>query len=489
MDKVPILFAFLQHAWVSITYNLSRWAKTLHLDEVLYFFYFLIHRYQATQIDLRHRTHNVNTLIKSTWLTSNRKGRLRALETPWERFWFRVRNVLLLGAPMSRCRKVVYLTFVSITLELNNPFTKRVLTHFLSKKLTLFSRLLKRLETLNGRPFDQTLIKEHIDTFQRSSLLQCTIIEHMHKAVARQQEPQIIKEAKGALAKGLYPILITQGLSGAYWMRGPDREVLGLFKPFDEEIHAPNNPIGPRMQGALGLRRTRPGCRVGEAAHHEVAAFLVDAYFGFGIVPHTTYASFTHRSFFQAREDRIAAHPKPKTKYGSFQEYVGGFVPLIDILRQEKEELPLIEYQLLIVLDVIIGNSDRHAGNILVGDEKLAAIDHGLSFPDTPTEISTWYWDLKQGSEPLFPALVELLTNFPFDELFWKLKKNCFISEATFARLRERVVLFTEGIKAGLAPKELAGLMKFEYLIPLLEHKKNLPTVAREQVEIFRSKL
>ncbi|MCH9626865.1 MAG: hypothetical protein S4CHLAM2_04960 [Chlamydiales bacterium] len=505
MKQLRTLYQKAVHGGYLLVYNFRRWARivwerftcclqklseTLRIHEVVFFFFFLIHRYRPGQMDLLHVPSNIHALFragKEGWLSANAKGELRVLSSPLQKQLFSLWNSLLLGAPQSRVEKVIYYTYITITLELNNPFDKKILPFFLKKKVALLSRMLKRVERINGKKWDQSNIKEHIDLFHRHSLLQYQVIQNMHLAVRRQKVPEVIQEARKALEKGLYPILITVGCSGAYWMRGPDRQIVGLFKPFDEEIHAPHNPVGPSFQGALGQRRTRWGCRVGEAAHHEVGAFLVDAFFGFGIVPRTYYAAFTHRTFFLAREDRLASNRPKKTKYGSFQEFVGGFVPFLEIYQDEKDVLPLVEYQLLIVLDVIIGNTDRHAGNILVGDEKIAAIDHGLCFPDRNVDLSYWYWKLEMGKEPLIPSLVDLLTHFPFERLLWKLKKNCFLTQNSLDRVRERVVLFTEGVKAGLLPHQLAGLMEPDYLLPLMEFNTTLPSKAQKQVELYRA--
>ena len=480
------------YLWKKFGLYLRKLYKQLHLYEGVYFFFYLIHRYKSSQMDLRNVSQNIKVLMQISGregIDSTRHGKLRILTKKWQKWLFFLKNILLFGAPFSRVEKVVYYTYVTLTLELNNPFDKGILMFFLEKKITLLKRLLRRVRKINGRRWDQSYIRMHIDAFHRNSLLQYQVIRNMHKAVGRQGAPPVIQDAENALKKGLYPILVTKGCSGAYWMRNTGRQVAGLFKPFDEEIHAPNNPIGPGFQGALGQRMTRWGCRVGEAAHHEVGAFLVDSFFGFGIVPRTYYARFTHRTFFLSNEDRFSSHRPEKTKYGSFQEYLEGFVPLTDIFHEEKNKLPLVEYQLLIVLDVIIGNTDRNTGNILIGDDKIAAIDHGLCFTDMHHELSYWYWTLETGNQPLIPSLIELLKDFPFEKLYWKLKKKCFISDSCLSRMRERVVLFREAVLAGLVPKQLADLMKPDYLSPLMYHKELLPEKAREQVELYKMTL
>ena len=104
-------------------------------------------------------------------------------------------------------------------------------------------------------------------------------------------------------------------------------EVVGLFKPFDEEIYAPNNPLGPDFRSPLGDRTGHVGIRVGEAVHREVAAFCVDAFFGFGIVPKTYYASFIHPAFFLSTEKR-EEKMRPKMKMGLLSRVCRRVFPL-----------------------------------------------------------------------------------------------------------------------------------------------------------------
>lgn len=496
-NRVQISLIYIIRFWNQVLMHLNSAIlfvyKKLHLEEIGFFILFLFHRYSPKQFNPRHVPHNLRVLARiqtGEGVSATRQGRLLILPPGKKKHFFSLWNTLLGGALQSRVEKIVYYTYLTVTLELNNPFTKSVLLQFLEKKLAFLKRHLDYVKKVNGKLWDQSKIQIHMDVFERNSLGQAKVIETMHLAVQRQTEPEIIKEAKAALIKGLHPILITQGVSGAYWMRGVNRQILGLFKPFDEEIHAPHNPIGPRFQGALGLRKTRRGCRVGESAHHEVGAFVVDEFFGFGIVPKTYYAQFSHQTFFNAREDRFSAQRATKTKMGSFQEFVSGFVPVNQLSREERTAIPLDEFQLLVVLDVILGNTDRNIGNILFGDEKVAAIDHGLCFPDRDDEFSFWYWRyFDQGKQPLLQTIVDLLNHFPFDELGIKLRKKCFISINALQKLRERVVLFTEAVNAGLVPAKLEDLFTYPYLYPLKDRKETLKEAAKEQVRLYQETL
>ncbi len=477
-------------------FRLKRWKKNLYdslkIYEIGFFFDFIRHRYNIRQFNPQLVKNNLNVLFRArygTWINANRHGKLFLLTSKWRKNLFSLGNILTFGALRKRVENVIFYTYITLTLELNNPFTKQILEKFLRRKVEFLNHLLLYVRRINGKTWNQSLIKIHIQTFERNSLFQARVIHQMELAVKREKESARVKEAQAALKKGYYPILSIAGASGSYWMRGKERQVLGIFKPFDEEIHAPNNPVGPSHRGALGLRKTRPGCRVGEAAHHEVAAFKVDEFFGFGIVPRTCYATFTHQTFFSTRENRFTSLQTIKTKYGSFQEFVEGFAPLHKLTREVYDSIPLDEFQLLVILDVICGNTDRNIGNILFSEEKIAAIDHGLCFPDTIHDFSYWYWEyLKLGHKEILEPLKELLNHFPFEELEMKLKP-CFISVRALQRLRERVVLFTEGVNQGLVPALMAKLFLKEYMEPLRDRKETLRGAAAEQVRLYKETL
>lgn len=463
--------------------------EKLKLDEIKFFFLFLNHSYSAEQFNPLFTKQNLKLLFRSAnkeWLGANRSGKLEILESRRQKIFFSIKNFLLAGALQKRVEKVVLYSCVGLSLELYNPFERARLKFFLRKKLALLNRLLDYVRVINGRTIDLSSLKQHADAYHRSSLNQDRIIHTMHLAVRKQKLSNSVKEAKKALKKGLYPILVTQGLSGSYWMRGTERTIIGLFKPFDEELHAPNNPSGSRCRGALGLRKSRSGCRVGEAAHHEVGAFLVDAFFGFGIVPRTFYASFTHHMFYLTRENRMANWRPLKTKYGSFQEYIQGFVSAGHLSREERGAIPLEEFQLLVLLDVILGNTDRHINNILCGENGLAAIDHGLCFPDRHRQLSYWYWSyFSQGDQPFYRPMIDLLNTFPYQELAYTLKAKCHISPNSLHRMRERVALFAAAINNGLVPSQLEQLFMPAYLDPLQELDLTLKEAAQEQLKLY----
>lgn len=449
----------------------------------LFEFKFLIGKYDYRQFNPLNMKKNlaiIGALQSNEWINSTSSGELSVINAAKQRRW-QIHNFLTFGALQKRTEKVIFLSYLTFLLEINNPFDKEKLNILIQKKLEVVTKSLKKIKKINGRLYDTYLIEKEMKNYEKNSILQLKIVKNIQKAARGPSKLSSIEDAKMGIKKGLYPVLISHGCSGAYWMRSPKREIVGLFKPFDEEIHAPNNPIGPRFQGALGARKTRIGVRVGECCHREVAAFLVDQFLGFGIVPHTAYASFAHYLFFDAHEN-LYGFKKTKIKYGSFQEYVVGFKAIVDAEDKEINQVAIDEYQLLIVLDIIIGNSDRNAGNFLINEEKIAAIDHGLSFPDRHENYSKWYWEQFPHNEiPMLTTIVNLIENFPIEQLGRKLKRHCYISQPALARMKERIILFREGLRANLTtPKDLATLMTPENLYKLTDLDSTLATQAEQ---------
>ncbi|MCB1181108.1 MAG: hypothetical protein KDK55_03690 [Chlamydiia bacterium] len=460
-----------------------------YLPKIYYFFKFLVHRYDARQFSPRMMKDNFALLQRErggVWVDVKMNGKIVALDSSFKKVLFCLKNICLLGALQSRLIKVINLTFLVASIEVYNPFDKTILKIYLERKLALIGRLIEKLKRINGASFDAREARYHLHLFHYYSLIQKHVIENIETAVSRQKIPSIVKEVTRALGKGIFPMLVTQGLSGAYWMRDSSREVVGLFKPFDEEINAPNNPLGPAYQGGLGQRRTRRGIRVGEAVHREVAAYLIDQFFGFGIVPKTYYATFSHPSFFHYGEDPYSFRRSHKTKIGSFQEVVVGFEPVLSLSSEELKKITLEEFQLLIVLDVIIGNCDRHANNILVNEGKIAAIDHGLSFPDTHETMRNWYWKAYDlGNKPIHPAIAKVIIEFPEKEVFALLKGKCLFSINVLERMRERVTLFRIALEKGLLPKDLSELMTRQNCMPLWGLKITLEAKAKKVLDGF----
>lgn len=104
---------------------------------------------------------------------------------------------------------------------------------------------------------------------------------------------EVFIKIRNGFSQGLKPELMEYGTAGTYFLKGPDWEIYGVFKPIDEEAFAPNNPKG--NTGDFGSKTFRAGVLSGEGGIREVAAFLLGGKFCH--VPDTTLTEVIHPIF------------------------------------------------------------------------------------------------------------------------------------------------------------------------------------------------
>jgi hypothetical protein len=63
----------------------------------------------------------------------------------------------------------------------------------------------------------------------------------------QEQFNEIVESVRVAIRKGIDPKLIKQGSSGSYFMRDSDGNVVGVFKPKDEEPYVSHPGLKPYM--------------------------------------------------------------------------------------------------------------------------------------------------------------------------------------------------------------------------------------------------
>ena len=209
---------------------------------------------------------------------------------------------------------------------------------------------------------------------------------------------------------GIAPALAPSGTGGSYFLRDPDRNIVAVFKPVDEEAYAPHNPrgkassttfdgasspdldcydqhshslalsgsgshtgTGPSVAGCqTSMRR---GIRPGEGAHREIAAYLLD---------------HGHRAGVPATAPVYITYPDGSSKYGSLQQFVDCDT---DCEEMGPSAFSAAEVHKIAVLDLRLANADRNGGNILAKRERdgswaLTPIDHGYCLPDTWEDMS-----------------------------------------------------------------------------------------------------
>ncbi|CAD8067503.1 unnamed protein product [Paramecium sonneborni] len=268
--------------------------------------------------------------------------------------------------------------------------------------------------SLNKQDLEEYGIKNHVTLklMARKQGEQLYFINSIHNILEEskktQEEFQNAKWAvEGAFMTGITPKLTAFGTQGTYILEDQNHKPVAIFKPYDEEAFAPNNPRGMRAKmNSPGLRQ---GILSGEGVDREVATYLIDqSSQHYHDVPLTNYVQICHSAFHEAEEYKQFQYEKIPIKEGSFQLYVkhddnvGNFGSRL---------FPSLEARKIAILDIRILNCDRNEENILVRKKKikqpqgqtrqaydyfLIPIDHGYAFPDSfkicRDELVWYHW-------------------------------------------------------------------------------------------------
>lgn len=117
------------------------------------------------------------------------------------------------------------------------------------------------------------------------------------------------------------------------------------------------------------------GVRVGTYYRRERAAYLIDRFIGFDLVPPTVIREID-------------------ASVGSFQEFITDAIAYGEISSDGKRKLSTNEQLIkLWIFDHLISNPDRHGYNLLIKDERIHAIDHGCSLGSEATNFRLWNAD------------------------------------------------------------------------------------------------
>lgn len=272
----------------------------------------------------------------------------------------------------------------------------------------------------------------------------------------------IVCDVKEAIAQGILPKRASSGTSGTYFVQSTAREIVGVFKPHDEEPYSENNPNWKKYLQRIFLPCIfGRNCLLKNSGYMcEAGASFVDRYLKLKMVPRTEIVALAAPSFNYRRSHRRAylkngvALPE---KLGSFQLFLKDFKDsgscvkninaasapsiktsaassvgdasfstasatkppsTVDSTKAAFQKAFLFEFQKLVILDYVIRNTDRTFDNWLIYSSqkdsivKIAAIDHGLAFPHRhPDQYRSYPYSwasLSQAKEPFSEEIKEL---------------------------------------------------------------------------------
>jgi len=191
------------------------------------------------------------------------------------------------------------------------------------------------------------------------------------------------------------PKLVNEGEGGTYFVYDETGDVVGVFKPTDEDPQGANNPKRKLNDNAshradpetsLGKQpRTRLTIPADETAVREAAAYAIDR--GYAGVPPTFLVRARHASFDNGKE----------AKLGSLQQFAVNECAAWDV---GPACFAVQDVHRVGIFDIRTFNTDRHGGNLLCRKTEkphgkvrydLVPIDHAYCFPTALSEAN-WEW-------------------------------------------------------------------------------------------------
>lgn len=387
------------------------------------------------------------------------KGGL-ALAKGKKEFYIQKIKWLLRGQNMdNRVQKQILFSYSLFMNVAKHPIDQNSLAIIYEKTVKAAERIACNIENHRMLYHLSALMQKKLQLYKKNSYIQLRLIKDIQiKCGHNLKKPHpLLQDALLAIDK-VKPEPPKRGASGSYLMKGLNRYIAGVFKPFDEEIKGPNNPLQHSYRGHIGKLVYGSNLTVGRGVFREVAAYEVSRYLNLFIVPFTCFASFSHEVFFDVYEGQFMK--EYKTKMGSFQEYYAGYVHISDLSTQEKEALPAEQLHKVLLLDIIIGNLDRNHSNLLTNGKVVIAIDHALSFPKAKFIImQETLKDLPQFALPFFGQLKETILSLDGYKLKKKLKLKCAIETEALLEMEKRIYFLKECVAKNIPPNKIIKLL------------------------------
>lgn len=260
-------------------------------------------------------------------------------------------------------------------------------------------------------------------------------------------------------------------------MKGNGREVQGrkvslngvyffgdklVIKPANEEAGA-KYYRDPTKRGETGVSRLiRAGVPSGLGPRNELIGYLFDS----EAIPMVLQVEFKNREPFASGSATKVCSVQRFVKARSF---VDKDVGRTDI--QFKGHTKTI--QDIALMDIVLGNADRHLGNLLVEGNKPWAIDQGFILPETTYEARYVWVNWPQLKGKITPEIKRKIEDLNINKLTEMLVKHG-ASEAAILLTQYRVHLLKEAVKAGLSLADVGVLLL------------RLPNAQKEMVSQFK---
>lgn len=264
-----------------------------------------------------------------------------------------------------------------------------------------------------------------------------------------------LKEEVISMSESIALQLCEDGVGGTYAVRkGPKREIIGFYKPFDEEPCNFNNPKGYTTED----ENAKGGIRPGTGYIREIAAYLLD-HGHFAGVPETIELKLPNKLF--AKRDSVNG-----CKVGSLQRCVSNFDGSSCKASNDMGpgRFPTHEIHRIGIFDIRILNCDRHGGNILVQEQAngtfmLRPIDHGYCLPHSLEDLDFEWLFWPQSKLPFGREEVDYVNRLDPEEDAQLLRKLG-IQEECIELMRAATDVLKIGVGLGLTLRQLGEFVR-----------------------------
>lgn len=418
------------------------------------------HRY-----DFRHMKANFSLLrrLENDHIASEKDGRL-------------VQKKRHLAYGTKRLKASLEALFISFLYEIRAPLNKEAMAKHFHAKYKIAHEARQKLQ--RNSCISTQGIDEEIARFKRHFFWRQQIVK---QATASVQKSTFVQEIKEALDRGITPTPVLKGFSGTWVLRDNNYCKAAIFKPFDEEMGAPNNPSKEDLRAPLGSFACRKGIASGEAFINERRVYQISRRLGLDVVPQTEIALFKSHFFPSARRTLTC---QPAEKIGSLQHYIKNAVTFGELPERFIHAIAPQRLQAIFILDMIVGHDDRHGHNLLWDGYKAWAIDNGFSLSARTIPSTGWKWvHMPQARLRLDKELEHKILASDPDILVKELNAD----EA--CRVKERLAVIKCALAEGLSPYNIVEIMTISRMKSLAGLERTLYERAQNMVAAFKHEL